>query len=334
MNTIARLLLSVARGGGASNTSRFAIAAVITLFVIVMTVRAGKLTAQPVAAAAALAYSIPPTTSALSLAGPPTLFGDALGIEIQPRALRAQWWAPAASLIIPGAGQALLGQQRSVAYLAAEGFLLVQFFGAQRDVSAGIRDYQSIAVNAARRSFGGSFPKGPWVYYEEMENENFTASGVFDAIPGGEVNPETDVNTFNGFSWQLARQTFWTDPAVEPARESAQYQRAIDFYLKRAVRDEFRWSWRDAGLQRDAYRQAIAATNRSNQRKTNVLTALGANHLASVIDAYVTVRIRRYGGAGIARLKVDGIETSFSHYGDPADGRRIVSTSIRLVARE
>ncbi|MES2524114.1 MAG: hypothetical protein V4617_15520 [Gemmatimonadota bacterium] len=242
---------------------------------------------------------------------------------------RAPWWAPLASLIVPGAGQAVLGQQRSVAYALAEGYLLVQALEAQRDVNRSIRSYQSIAANAARRSFGGALPIGPWMYYEDLER--FDASGQYDAVPGGTLDPETDLATFNGQSWLLARRTYWNDPDVAPAPSSPEYQRALAFYASRAWSDQFRWSWRDANLQKGEYRGAVSAANRSNQRKTNILTIVGANHLASLVDAYINVRIRRYGGAGVVGLRIDGVDSHVAFVGDPADNLRSLRTGIRLV---
>jgi hypothetical protein len=223
----------------------------------------------------------------------------------------------------------LLGQQRGVAYVVAEAYLLVQAVGAQRDVTKGVRNYQSVAADAARRAFGGSLPAGPWSYYEDLEK--FDASGMYDVVPGGVVDPETDTTTFNGRSWRLARETFWRDPDIAPAVSSEQYQKALAFYSARAWGDEFRWSWRDAQLQKDVYRGAIAAANRSNQRKTNLLAVVGANHLASLIDAYINVRIRRYGGAGVAGLRLDAVDSRVVALGDPAAGVRSLRTSIRLV---
>jgi hypothetical protein len=246
-----------------------------------------------------------------------------------PAGERAPWWAPVASVLVPGSGQALLGQQRGVAYVVAEAYLLVQAVGAQRDVTQGVRNYQGIAADAARRAFGGSLPVGPWSYYEDLEK--FDASGMYDIVPGGMVDPETDTTTFNGRSWLLARKTFWSDPDVPPAVSSEQYRKALAFYSARAWGDEFRWSWRDAQLQKDVYRGVIAAANRSNQRKTNLLTVVGANHLASLIDAYINVRIRRYGGAGVAGMRLDGVDSRVAAVGDPAAGVRSLRTSIRLV---
>ena len=247
-----------------------------------------------------------------------------------PGSMRAPWWAPLASVLIPGTGQAIMGQERGAAYLVAEGYLLIQAFGAQRDVSRGIREYQRIAADAARGKFGGSLPRGTWEYYESLER--YDASGMYDRIPeSSTIEPETDLQTFNGQSWRLARETFWSNADVPPAESSAEYQRALAFYSARAVRDEFRWSWRDAPLTKDQYQKEISSTNRSNKRKTNLLTAVGANHITSLIDAYINVRLRRYGGAGIGGVRVDGVDSHFGLLGHPSGNARVVGATVRLV---
>jgi hypothetical protein len=250
-------------------------------------------------------------------------------LEGSARSTSAPWWAPVASGIVPGAGQFVMGQQRSVGYLVAEGYLLLQAISAQRDGNRDRRDYRDLASDVARRQFGATRPVGEWDYYESMEHR--LESGAFDRVPGGVVDPEVDPTTFNGARWQLARETFWSDPDVAPAPASEEYQRALQFYVERAVRDEFRWSWRDAQLQWDVYQQTIASANRSYKRKTNMVGLLGANHLASLIDAYVTVRVRRYGGVQVGGLRLDGIRTSIQALGDPADGRRQITSVLRLV---
>lgn len=247
-----------------------------------------------------------------------------------PTPTRAPWWAPVASVVLPGSGQAVLGQERGVAYLVAEGYLIIQILAAQRDVARGIREYQGIAAGVARKDFPGSHPKGTWEYYESLEK--YTASGVYDRTPGTPtIDPETDTLTFNGHSWRLARETFWTNANVAPPVTSAEYQRAIAFYQARAVRPEFQWSWRDAQNQQNVYQGKIAEANRSNKRKTNLLTVVGANHLTSLIDAYINVRLRRYGGAGVGGMRVDGVQSRFGLAGDPAAPAGVVGATVRLV---
>jgi hypothetical protein len=55
------------------------------------------------------------------------------------------------------------------------------------------------------------------------------------------------------------------------------------------------------------------------------------NHLASLIDAYVTTRIRRFGGVRAAGLSLDGIESDVRAVGDPASRRYRISSALRFV---
>lgn len=241
----------------------------------------------------------------------------------------APWWAPAASLILPGAGQFALGQQRSVAYLVAEAYLVLQAVAARRDGDRARDEYRAIASDVARRPFSEQRPVGSWAYYEVMSEQ--LESGQFDRVPGGAVDPETNEATYNGASWRLARETFWNDPDTPPPVSSAEYQRALAFYESRAFRDEYRWSWRDAQLERGVYTETINAANRSYQRSVNLFSLVGANHLTSLVDAYVTVRIRRFGGVRVGSLTFDRIQSGIEAIGDPADGRYRVQSGIRFV---
>ncbi len=278
------------------------------------------------AQAHATPYSTPSLTHGAIRAG-----GLRFAAQTGDTARLSVWWAPAASAVVPGAGQVLLRQQRSVAYAVAEGYLIVQALSAQRDGNRERRRYRDLAAEVARKPFSMARPTGNWDYYETLEK--FTESGVYDRISGGAVDPETDPSTYNGRRWLLARETFWRDPDVAPPTGSVEYTRALNFYLQSAVKDEFRWSWRDAQLQQNVYVQTIASANRSYQRANNLVGLIGANHLASLVDAYISVRIRRFGGAGVGALRVDGVSTKVLPIGDPADGRRMVRMQLRLISR-
>lgn len=239
------------------------------------------------------------------------------------------WWAPVLSGVLPGAGQFVMGQQRSVGYLVAEGYLLLQQIRARRDAYRDRDAYRALAFDVARQPFGGERPRGGWDYYESMEK--FLESGAYDLVPGGVIDPETDGTTYNGARWLLARQTFWVNPLIAPAVGSLEYQRALAFYQARAVPTAYQWSWRDAQLQQDVYSQTIASANRSVQRAVNYVGLIGANHLVSLIDAYVSVRVRRFGGTGVTGVRVESVHTAIEPVGDPRDGLRRVLTGIRLV---
>ena len=204
----------------------------------------------------------------------------------------APWWAPLASAAVPGSGQAAMRQDRWIAYAAIEGVAWLRWATDQHEARRERRAYQRIANQVARALYSDGTPlAGSFEYYETMEK--WTESGVYDAQPGGTLEPETDVLTFNGATWLLARQTFWPSPDEPPPVESVAYQNAIRFYDERAIRPEFRWSWRDAALQQDLYRRAIIRSNAAYRRAAQDLAAVLANHVLSTVDAYVTVRLRR-----------------------------------------
>lgn len=231
----------------------------------------------------------------------------------------APWWAPLASGALPGAGQFALKQQRSVAYVVAETFLVLQYLAARRDGNSERNAYRTLAADVARKPFGGARPVGSWDYYENLEK--FLESGAYDRVPGGAVDPETDPSTYNGARWLLARETYWRDPDVQPATSSREYQLALAFYQRSAVTDEYRWSWFDATLEQDVYIQTIRSANRSYQRAVNMLGVVAVNHLASLIDAYISVRIRRFGGAGVGGFALTNVETGYLPVpGDPQRG--------------
>jgi hypothetical protein len=212
-----------------------------------------------------------------------------------PMPASAPWWVPLASAVVPGSGQLVMRQRRGVPYLAAEAFLIVQYLSVRSDASEFRREYQRLA-QVARSFFTDDFPAGDFEYYERMEQ--FVESGAFSLDPNGTLRPETDTTTFNGFTWRLARRTFWEDPNAPPPPESDAYQRAIDFYQERAVRDEFRWSWQNAQLEQDLFRQTIERSNGAFRRTSQYLGVLIANHALSAIDAFVIVRLSRAPGAG------------------------------------
>jgi hypothetical protein len=207
-----------------------------------------------------------------------------------------------ASFVVPGSGQALLGQTRSLGYVVAEGFLILRAVRAHRDADNSRTEYRRLASDVARAGFGTDRPNGSWDYYERLEE--YAASGAYELTPGGKFAPETDPETFNGRQWLQARQTYWNDPDTPPAETSDEYRRAIAFYQTRAYQGSFLWSWRDHQLEQTAYIQTIKEANRSKQQLVSAVGLVAANHLVSLVDAYINVRVRRYGGAGLADVRL------------------------------
>ena len=212
------------------------------------------------------------------------------------------WYAPLASLALPGSGQATLRQQRSVAYLVAEGFLVLRAVRAQNDRNSAKLQYQKLAADVARAGFGTERPNGSWDYYEILEH--YPASGAFDLNVAGKFTPETDESTYNGELWFRARQIFWDNPDQAPDEASTQYIRALDRYKSLAMQGSFRFSWKDQSNVQNEYILSIADANRSRQQVVSTLGLLAANHLASAVDAYINVRLRRFGGAGLLGASV------------------------------
>lgn len=205
-----------------------------------------------------------------------------------------------ASALIPGAGQAVMRQKRSALYLAFEAAGIGFYVSQNRDGNRQRDRYREISRTVARAAFSPDGPQGDWDYYERMEK--YTASGAYDAVPGGGIDPETNSESYNGAMWLLARQTYWRDPNIPPAQSSEEYRQALNFYSKRAVPAELRWSW--IGSQDDfkRYRSAIAGSNAAFRNAEQTASLIIANHFLSAVDAYVSVRMR-------IRRNFDGSQT-------------------------
>jgi hypothetical protein len=57
-----------------------------------------------------------------------------------------------------------------------------------------------------------------------------------------------------------------------------------------------RWSWRNAQLEWDDFRQSINRKNEASRSARHYLGVIAVNHLLSTVDAFVTIRLR--GGLG------------------------------------
>ena len=236
---------------------------------------------------------------------------------------RVPLWAPLASAVVPGAGQALLRKPHGIVYGAIEAYMWLSARDARRFSNEQRDEYRNIARTIARRDAPGTKPDGTWEYYEELEKlctrrfpfgTRCLSSGVFDKVPGGELDPETDMATFNGQLWALAQETYGTKSSsgavVPPPVGSAQYARALSYYRGLAQTPEFYWSWVGQQQQQDVYRQAIAKSNQKWNEYRHDMHVIIANHVLSMVDAAVTVRIRRYGTPGVSRDRRTGVEAT------------------------
>jgi hypothetical protein len=206
---------------------------------------------------------------------------------------RASWARPLASAIVPGAGQLLGGRERGALYLVAEAFLLTRALALAAEGRRERDRYRELALVVARAPYGPAATDTVFEYFEQMGR--YVESGPFDTDPGPALVPPTDERTYNGQIWALARRTFFADPDLIPPADAPEYQRALAFYSGRAIGPNFQWSWRNAGLEQDLYRQTIRQSDRAFRQASQGLGLLLANHLLSSVDAAITERLARPG---------------------------------------
>ncbi|MGD8727254.1 MAG: hypothetical protein PVH40_06390 [Gemmatimonadales bacterium] len=198
-----------------------------------------------------------------------------------------------ASLILPGSGQLMAGQDRGAIYLAVEGLLLIRFFSFQSEGKRQRDQYRDLAFSVARAPFDPFLRDTAFSYFETMAK--YVESGPFDTDVGPGLAPPEDPVSYNGSQWELAKQTFFANPDSVPDVDSEEYQRALSFYRERAVGPNFQWSWRNAGLEQDLYRRTIDGSDEGYRQATQHLGLLLANHLISAIDAFISGRLSRSG---------------------------------------
>lgn len=217
---------------------------------------------------------------------------------------KRRWFPPLASLVVPGSGQLLEGHDRGLVYLATEVWFLARALALSQQGRRERARLQNIALDVARRGFTTTGATGSWDYYEAMSE--WVESGAYNTSTTGGFQPETDTLTYNGAMWLLARRNYWVNPDSMPPDTSAAYLAAVKFYEQRAFGAQFRWSWRNARLELDEYRNAIYQSNQGYQEATNYLGALVVNHLASVVDAFITARLGRGAARAVPQVGVSG----------------------------
>jgi len=189
----------------------------------------------------------------------------------------AREFPPIASALVPGSGQLILGQGRAVGYAAFEVWYLLRWRNDREDQSRSESRFRSLARDVARLHFATDRPDGDWAYYEHMRD--YLESGFYSLVEG-QVVPDTSSTTYNGFLWKSVR-------AHNPDSASALVE-----YERRAVKPEFRWSWRSAQLEWDQYQRTTSQRNDAAAKVAFDLTLLGLNHIVSMVDAFASVRLR------------------------------------------
>lgn len=197
--------------------------------------------------------------------------------------------APITSAIIPGSGQAILGDGRFVAYLAAEVLGWWMYSKDVRERSQQEAQFKEIANKVARVHFTTTFPDADWAYYEWMRDT--VESGVYSKNPNGPLEPETDPATYNGARWEVIQ-------SIYPTREQA-----LAAYEKAAIKPEFLWSWKNHRLEWDIYKRTTDKRNDANRAAIRDILFISANHFLSMMDAFGTLRLTAVrDGTGVTRL--------------------------------
>ncbi len=215
---------------------------------------------------------------------------------------RRPWVRPLASLVVPGSGQLLGGRDRGMVYLAAELWFVARAIALSADGRRERDAFITLGYDVARAQFSAYRLDAPWEYYEAMSH--WVESGHYSLTATGPIQPETDTLTYNGAMWLLARRNYLENPDSIPPPTDPAYQAALAFYKQRAFGEVYRWSWQNARLEMDTYAQAIRTSDNDFRDATTYLGAILLNHLASAVDAFITLRVA--GGSVLPRAGVTG----------------------------
>lgn len=195
----------------------------------------------------------------------------------------------AASLVLPGSGQAALGARRWAAYAAIEVAAWAVRLNALDDRRGATVAYRDLAWQAARIPGDHERRDGSWGYYETLTQ--YAKSGAFDVDPSrAGVQPETDPDTYNGSVWALARSIYL--PGGEGAPGTDEYERALEFYDDRAAGPAFLWSWEGNEDAWSRFRSFIGDADAASRTAGIAFGAVLANHVVSAVDAFIIARLR------------------------------------------
>lgn len=189
--------------------------------------------------------------------------------------------------VLPGAGQHLLGQRRKWAYLGLETIGWIAYLDRRSSGSELRVRYRDFAWSEARLQLTPRVD-GDFGYYETLSK--WLQSGDFDtdgATPG--VQPEPDAMTYNGTIWNRAIQLFLPGGSGV-AETDPRYQRALEYYREHAYGQEYLWDWSGTGMAQDEFGSLIRRSDDRFRQATNVLGLVLANHLVSMLDAFVSAR--------------------------------------------
>ena len=221
------------------------------------------------------------------------------------------------SALLPGSGQIYQGQNRGYLYIATEvasiaGWMVFRNKG--KDVR---EEYIDFAWVNARENISSHNVRGDDDYYEHIarwiKSGEFDADRNYDLDDPFTIDPWTESGTWNGEQWRIATINYFEpDSSGEyTIGTRADSLAALQYYAGRAYQEDFYWDWTNAGLEPNAlalqnqYLDLRDESNLAFQHATLSLVVLMANHVVSVIDAFISAKIELPGGEGDNRTKFD-----------------------------
>jgi len=223
------------------------------------------------------------------------------------------------SAILPGSGQLVQGQNRGYAYIAAEVATIAGWFVYRNQGQDTENEYIEFAWVHAREGVPGGTGnniRGTNEYYEHLSK--WIRSGEFDTDRNYDledpftIDPWTDEETFNGDTWRIATITFFEpDTLGVLVGERADTLAALQLYSGRAFQSDFYWDWTKNNTvdnykaQQNRYKDLRDESNAAYRRATVSLVLLMANHVISVVDAFMSSRIEIAGDPQERRTRLD-----------------------------
>lgn len=216
--------------------------------------------------------------SSVAFDSPPVALTPRESLFVLPITPRLREYAPLISAVIPGGGQLALGNGRFVAYVVVEAISWWNYRKNRHELSQETEAFKQLANGVARAAYSSKPADREWAYYEQMRD--YKESGAYSKTDNGPLVPETDITTYNGYKWQLALRNHGT------------LAEALADYEQVAIKPGFQWSWANHQLEYDIFIRTTQLRNDANQRASNYLLAIGANHILSMIDAFATIRLQ------------------------------------------
>jgi len=221
------------------------------------------------------------------------------------------------SALLPGSGQLYQGQDRGYLYIAAEAATIVGWVYFRNKGNDGKEEFIQYAWVYARENISTQNVRGDDAYYEHMAR--YVKSGEFDTDRNYDLNdpftidPTTESDSYNAGQWQIALITYGepdnTGEYVLPT--PADSLAALQYYATHAYQPTFYWDWTknntvdDYRARQNHYLDLRDESNLAFQRATLSLVFLMANHVVSVVDAFLSSRITLPGDGGENRTRLD-----------------------------